>query len=149
MSDGYIYLASPYSVKYPLSQHQAQMLRMKRYEKVCKMAAELMKNGENVFCPIAHSHPIETIGMPGELHGQDFWLKQDFAVLRHAKELVVFQMDGWEQSSGVKAEIDFAKEHDIPIRYIENKVFKRVSNRWPSTARKSVASHSETARKAA
>jgi hypothetical protein len=36
----------------------------------------------------------------------------------------------------VKAEIDFAKEHDIPIRYIENKSFKRVSNRWPSTARK-------------
>lgn len=126
MSEGFSYLASPYSVKYPLSQHQALLLRLKRYEKVCKLAAELMKDGENIFCPIAHSHAIETIGMPGELYGQDFWLKQDFAVLAHAKELIVFMMDGWEDSNGIKAEIEFAKEHDIPIRYIENRVFKRV-----------------------
>lgn len=125
MSDGFSYLASPYSVKYPLSQHQALLLRLKRYEKVCKLAAVLMKNGENIFCPIAHSHAIETIGMPGELYGQDFWLKQDFAVLAQAKELIVFMMDGWKDSNGIKAEIEFAKERDIPIRYIENRVFKR------------------------
>ena len=85
-----------------------------------------MKNGELIFCPIAHSHAIEAIGMPGEVNSGDFWLKQDFAVLAHAKELIVFMMDGWEDSNGIKAEIEFAKEHDIPIRYIENRVFKRV-----------------------
>lgn len=135
-TEGYSYLASPYSVKHPISAHQALLLRLKRYERVCKMAAELMKNGENIFCPIAHSHAIETIGMPGEIYGQDFWLKQDFSVLQHAKELIVFKMDGWDKSSGVAAEIEFAKENNIPIRYIENKSFKRVSHRWSSTVKK-------------
>jgi len=136
MSEGYSYLASPYSVRQPISAHQAHLLRLKRYERVCKMAAELMKAGEVIFCPIAHSHPIETVGMPGELYGQDFWLRQDFPLLKAAKELIVFKMDGWDKSSGVAAEIEFAKANNIPIRYIENKSFKRVSNRWPSTMRK-------------
>lgn len=131
MSEGYSYLASPYSVKNPISQRQATLLRFKRYEKVCRMAAELMKQGEVVFCPIAHSHPIETLGMPGELYGQDFWLKQDFPLLKAAKELIVFKMDGWDQSSGVKAEIEFAKANNIPIRYIENKSFKRIYRQNP------------------
>lgn len=131
MNDGYSYLASPYSVKNPISQRQATLLRFKRYEKVCRMAAELMKQGEVVFCPIAHSHPIETLGMPGELYGQDFWLKQDFPLLKAAKELIVFKMDGWEQSSGIKAEIEFAKKNNIPIRYIENKSFKRIYRQNP------------------
>lgn len=119
------YLASPYSVTDPVSAHRAIVIRDARYRKVCKLAAELMLNGELIYCPIAHSHPIETIGFQGEIKSGDFWLNQDFAVLQHAKELIVFKMDGWDRSSGVAKEIQFAKDLNIPIRYIENKEFKR------------------------
>lgn len=125
----FTYLASPYSVKQELSKTQAADLRDKRYRRVCKMAAKMMKEGEKVFCPIAHSHPIEVIGMPGELQSGDFWLEQDFAILRHAKELAVFKIPGWDESSGIAREIAFAEEHNIPVRYIENVVFKRVYKR--------------------
>jgi len=123
--EGYSYLASPYSVKNPISVAQAAQLRERRYKHVCKLAALLMRQGHKIFCPIAHSHPIEVIGMAGVIMDGDFSLEQDFALLKHASELIVFKMDGWEQSSGVAREIAFAEEHSIPIRYIENIKWKR------------------------
>jgi len=126
--EGYSYLASPYSVKSPLSPVQAATLRDRRYRHVCKLAALLMRQGHKIFCPIAHSHPIEVIGMGGKIMDGDFWLEQDFALLKHASELIVFKMDGWEQSSGVAREIAFAEENAIPIRYIENIKWKRARN---------------------
>lgn len=104
-----IYLASPYS-KYPGGREQA-------FKEVCKKAWEIMHTGVQVFCPIAHSHPIEVevkkIGSP------EFWLEQDYSVLMRCDELWVYKMPGWEDSYGVKKEIQFAKWEDIPIKYLE------------------------------
>lgn len=115
-----LYLASPYSVTFPLSAPQAAKLRKRRFEAVCKYAAKLMKQGELVFCPIAHSHPIEVLGMPGEVNNGDFWLKQDFAVLQFCKELRVLCLEGWEESDGIRREIEFAKELNIPVTYVQD-----------------------------
>jgi hypothetical protein len=66
----------------------------------------------------------------------EFWMKQCLSILQYAKELVVFKMDGWDESLGIKREIEFAKDLNIPIRYIENVVFKNlvkvkaVNTRW-------------------
>lgn len=145
MSNELIYLASPYSVKTEGLSHQvASSIRDARYRKVCKLAAEMMKEGKKVFCPIAHSHPIEVIGMPGEIQSGDFWLEQDFAILKNASKLAVFQMDGWEQSSGIRREIEFAEEHNIPVEYIPNKKFTRkyrkpTHGRWARAAEKRAA----------
>jgi hypothetical protein len=117
------YLATPYSVSTSLSAHQATILRDVRYRKACRMAAELMKAGELIYCPIAHSHSIEQKGMFGEVNSGDFWLRQDFAILQHAKELLVFMMSGWENSKGVAQEIKFAQDLNIPIRYLEDVSF--------------------------
>jgi hypothetical protein len=112
MSDKLTYLASPYS-KYPGGREAA-------YEAVCKKAAELMLEGENIFCPIAHSHPVETIGgIDPEKASHDFWLKQDFAVLAKCDKLIVYMMTGWETSFGVQAEIAKAKELNIPIEFYD------------------------------
>ncbi len=105
------YLASPYSAA-------TQNMRTRRFKQVCKMAAKLMSDGHLVFCPIAHSHPIERIGMP-TLQSGDWWLKQDFAVLEFCDKLVVYRMPGWDKSYGVGKEIEFAKRHNIPIEYLD------------------------------
>lgn len=106
-----IYLASPYTA--PTAKE-----RERRFITVCKKAAELMQSGEEVFCPIAHSHPIEKYGM-SERQSGDWWLKQDFAVLEHCKKLVVYMMPGWDKSYGIKREIDFAELMGIPVEYVE------------------------------
>ncbi len=106
------YLASPYS-----SGGAGVAERQRRFEIVCKVAAALMRKGENIFCPIAHSHPIEMHGMT-KVEGHDFWLKQDFAVLAKCTKLLVVKMATWEQSVGIQRELALARHIGIPIQYI-------------------------------
>jgi hypothetical protein len=105
-----IYLASPYS-KFPKG-------RIAAFEEVCEKAGHLMLEGHVVFCPIAHSHPIEQFGFV-DIKDGDFWLKQDFAILAKCDEMFVYKMPSWEESYGMGREIEFAKERGIPITYIE------------------------------
>lgn len=105
------YLASPYS-RYTGG-------RKKAFKEVCKKAAELMLQGESIFCPIAHSHSIEVEGMDGHKQDGDFWLAQDATVLQSCNKVYVYKMPGWEDSIGVKWEVDFANIHGIPIEYLE------------------------------
>jgi hypothetical protein len=104
-----VYLASPYS-RFPGGREQA-------FKLVCQKAAQLMEQGVSVFCPIAHSHPIEVEGM-SKIQDGDFWLKQDFAVLDKCDELWVYKMPGWDTSYGVEKEIERAQWEGIPIKYI-------------------------------
>lgn len=110
-----VYLASPYS-KYSRGVNHA-------FKEVSKKAAELMVQGYNIFCPIAHSHAVEGVGMAyGVFHDRkdgDFWLKQDFAVLANCSKLLVYKMPGWDTSYGVGKEIEFAKNNNIPVEYLE------------------------------
>lgn len=121
----FIYLASPYSVKADVSNALAARIRKTRFEKACRYAAKLMLEGNIVFCPIAHSHPIEVLGMDGIMDG-DFWLKQDFAILQEVDELRVLMLDEWEKSDGIKREILFAKELGIPVTYVRDTISKRM-----------------------
>lgn len=120
-----VYLASPYS-KFPGGVDVA-------FELACQKAAEVMSMGHNVFCPIAHSHPIEVYGMDGEKGDHNFWLKQDFAVLDRCDELWVYMMPGWSESYGVTKEIERAKRLKLPIEYLyfddqEPAYFKATTN---------------------
>ncbi len=104
------YLASPYT-------HPEQRVRQERYLAACKKAAELMLSGKVIFCPIAHSHPIaEWMPLEKVMDGH-FWKEQDAPYLEICDELIVFMLDGWEQSSGMKHEIERAQERGIKVIY--------------------------------
>jgi hypothetical protein len=108
---GFIYLASPYS-------HPDAAVREQRYLDVCRATAALMRAGHVVFSPIAHSHPIEVSGMGETLSGA-FWKRQDIPLLRHAARLAVLMLPGWEQSEGIKWEIETAEALDIPVDFLD------------------------------
>lgn len=97
-----IYLASPYS-------HPDPEVRKQRFHEVCRIAAELIQQGEVVFCPIAHSHPLEVHG--GLQGGWDFWAGQDIPFMERCDVMVVACLPGWSTSEGVQAEIDWWKKH--------------------------------------
>jgi nucleoside 2-deoxyribosyltransferase len=104
-----IYLASPYS-------HSDPAVREQRFRAVCQAAARLMRNGEIVFSPIAHGHPIALHGLPNDWR---FWEWHDREQLLRCDELVVLTIDGWRESEGVQAEIRIAAELGKPVRYLE------------------------------
>jgi hypothetical protein len=104
-----VYLASPYSHKDPL-------VRLARFEAVCRVAGELMGNGFVVFAPIAHSHPIaELTRLPTDWA---YWEVFDREFLRACSAIYVLQLPGWEESVGVQAEIRIAQELGLPVTYI-------------------------------
>lgn len=103
-----IYLASPYS-------HPDAIVRERRFREVCRVAARLIRKGNVVFSPVAHSHAIALCGVPSDWH---FWERQDRLFLHTCDELVVLMLTGWRESTGVQAEIRIAEELGKPVRYL-------------------------------
>jgi nucleoside 2-deoxyribosyltransferase len=103
-----IYLASPYS-------HPDESVRLDRFDKACRVAAILMMMDKQVFSPIAHTHPI-AMAAGGCLDlGWEFWEQFDRWYLERCDELIVLELDGWEQSKGVQAELKIMRELGKPV----------------------------------
>lgn len=105
-----IYLASPYS-------HPDKVIRERRFHQVCRAAADLIRSGEVVFSPIAHSHVIAAHGLPSNWQ---FWERLDWKQLAWCKEVVVLMLDGWRESEGVQREIRIATGLRKPVRYLDS-----------------------------
>ena len=113
----FAYLASPYSPVGITDREHAWRIREERFQAACKAAAALMRKGAVVFCPIAMSHPVESyFDAPQD---GEFWKRQDEPYLTMCTELVVLMLPGWEQSSGVRHEVEVAQFRGIPINYME------------------------------
>lgn len=107
-----IYLAGPYS-------HPDAETREARFNELNSVAARLMESGYTVFSPISHSHPIAD-HLPDERRcSWEFWRGQDFPLLEWADALVVYTMDGWEESVGVQAEIAHAEKLGKPVHHLD------------------------------
>lgn len=101
----FIYLASPYSDPRPST-------RIRRMKRALAASAELTKNGLAVFAPIPIGWSIEE--KVGELP-HAFWLEWCIKFLRQSSHLYVLTLPGWRESKGVKTEVLFAVDKQIPI----------------------------------
>lgn len=93
------------------------------------MTAALVHAGHVVFSPIVHSHPLAEHGLPNTWA---FWRKQDEVYLERCDMLVVLMLDGWQESIGVRGEIEIAKELGKPTVYLEPDL--TVAPGWPGLA---------------
>lgn len=110
-----IYLAQPYTSHYPLPEMR-EVVMQARYEDGVAATAWLMTQGYVPFSPIAHSRSIALIhDLP---HGWDFWRHQDLNHIAACDEVLVLAIPGWRESAGVTAEIQFAHDCEIPVRYL-------------------------------
>ena len=93
----YWYLATPYS-KYRLGQEQA-------FIDAAVECGRLNKAGIITFSPIVHSHPLVIHGGMGGQTDFAAWQRYDEAMMRVSNGLIVCTLEGWEESTGVQAEI--------------------------------------------
>jgi len=117
-----IYLASPYS-------HPDPAVREARFQAACRQAAEMLRCGIAVFSPIAHTHPIAAYGLPLEWAS---WEKYDRVFLEMCSEVWVLTFDGWQESMGVQAEIEIAREMGKPVMLVEPE--RALNDRTPVAA---------------
>ena len=110
MSRGITYLACPYS--YP-----SREVRQSRFESANRAAGELMVRGLIVFSPVSHSHMIaEQCNLPFDF---TFWREWNLAFLALSKQMYVLRCLGWTESVGLKAEMDYAIEAQIPVFFMD------------------------------
>ncbi len=101
------YLASPYS-------HPDKEVIEYRFKEVAYMAAQLMKQGRHIFSPIVMCHPMamSRCSLPGDFA---FWSGFDLNMIRRCDYLVIFPLEGWTTSEGIKLEVGIAKAHSKNI----------------------------------
>jgi len=105
----YIYIGSPYTHKSKLIQHE-------RYLEVSRVVAGMLCHGVHVYSPIVHCHELaKRFRLPGDF---DFWNSYNFAMLETASAFHILELDGWNESAGLKEEIKFAVSKAIPITRI-------------------------------
>ena len=105
-----IYLASPYT------KHGTQ-IREEYFEILCKVTADLFNQGLYVFAPIVYAHPIASkYKLPPDW---EYWKEYDEKFISICSELWVLMLPGWEDSTGVEAEIQIAKKRGLIVKYME------------------------------
>jgi len=104
------YLAAPYT-------HVDAAVRAERMREVDRFAAHMFRQGKVLYSPLSHTVRLaEDNDLPDKW---DFWAPTDYVYLSLSKELLVLMLPGWEKSVGVAHEIKYAKEHGIPVEYVE------------------------------
>jgi hypothetical protein len=107
-----IYLACPYTDKDPT-------VRLRRFELATAAAATLVRRGLVVFSPITMTHPMDVALSSDSTLGSNFWVEFDEAFMDKCSEMIVLQIEGWEQSSGIKREIECFKNAGKPISFMQ------------------------------
>lgn len=110
-----IFLSCPYSHKDPHVVHT-------RYARLCEIAGAILKLRKICISPNIYGHGIIQYvkDLPSDW---EFWKEYCYQFIIRCDEVWVIMMPGWEESTGVQAEIAIAKEHNIPIFYKEPEEF--------------------------
>lgn len=110
MTDKLIYLASPYT-------NPDRDVMERRFQIVCRVAGRLMREGNLIFSPIAHTHSIAVVAeLP---RGWDFWKRYDETMLCACSEIWVLRLEGWNDSVGIKQEIQWSEREGKLVKFID------------------------------
>ncbi len=115
-----IYLASAYT-------SGDVFVEQRRYRIVAAVAARLFRKGVVLHCPIAAWHNVaREYRLPSDAAS---WSHLNLSILATCSELWILDMEGIADSKGVKEELAFAKQNDIPVKWI-NEDGEEAYPRW-------------------
>lgn len=106
-----IYVAAPYT-------HTDPTVVRQRILTFAKVMSNLIAAGEHPVSPLMNHFLVDYVETDFPLTWE-YWQEYSYSLLSVSKELHVITMDGWEESTGVAAEIEMANQLNLPIRYIK------------------------------
>jgi hypothetical protein len=101
---GLCYLAAPYS-------SSCSAVIEQRMEQVSRAQAHLIKQGLLVVTPLSAHYLLKYENLPGNWA---YWKRQSIAMLRVCNSLILLPLPGWQESIGVTAELELARQLDMP-----------------------------------
>jgi len=104
-----LYVGTPYS-KYPGGIEVA-------FIDACRLTAQLLTEGLNVYSPIVHMHPI---AVHGNIDPMDhaIWLPIDAAMMGKSDAMIAAMRTGWETSAGIRHENQAFVEAGKPVYFM-------------------------------
>ncbi len=103
-----IYIASPYTGTVAEMDH--------RFKLAAGYVARLCGGDSIPYSPIVHFHPVAVAHtLPCDI---SYWRTVNIAMLRRCDGVHVLLLDGWDQSVGVKFEMDLAADLNLPLGMI-------------------------------
>ncbi len=109
------YVALPYT-------HKDVLVVQARVNAFCELDAYLNEQGVQTISPILKQLILDrSATLPSSW---EFWKTLSYRLLKSCDALLVYQLAGWESSTGVQAEIAYAKECGLPIVYAKVKTPK-------------------------
>ena len=102
------YLAAPYS-------HDDESVVTERMRQFYLVDARLMEQGTFTVSPLQKHAILKYRDLPGSW---EYWKEYSQTLLKLCDKMIVITLPGWEQSVGLKAEIELAESWNIPIEYI-------------------------------
>ena len=87
------------------------MVRKRGLERVNEYAAHL---GTLVFSPLSHGAQLDSPDIPESVR-YEFGLR----IMKGCDELWLLALDRWENSEGVRMELERAREPDIPVYFVK------------------------------
>lgn len=105
-----VYLAAPYSDKDPA-------VVEKRIKEFLEIDAILTQQGIVTVSPLYKHFLLHVGNIPGDW---EYWKKYSLTLLEKCDAVFVLGIDGWDESTGVKAETEAAKECNIPVHSVDH-----------------------------
>lgn len=104
------FLSSPYS-------HSDKAVEVERYLKAVEFVAKRMNYGEFLISPIVHCHePAVRHKLPTDWQ---YWRDYCTVMISKCDAVYVLVIDGYQDSTGVRDEVEIAKELGKEIIYID------------------------------
>jgi hypothetical protein len=103
------YLASPYS-------HPDATVRQARYDAAVREVAVLFTEGVMCLSSIVHSHPV-CLALGNREFAFEYWKEFDQELILRCDGIIVLLLEGWRESKGVMAELEFARANGKEIWY--------------------------------
>jgi hypothetical protein len=107
----YYYISNPYNGTDEQKEERAQI--------AAAVCAKLIKMGIHAWSPIVHNHAMMKFNQFTLEERRSLILNFDFSLLKSARGMILITIDGWEQSYGVRAEIELCQKLSIPIKYLD------------------------------
>lgn len=114
MKKGFYYLAIPYQ--------GSEEEKKYRTELSLKITAEFLRQGIYLFAPLIYINKIaDTLKLSSLEKRRALIMPYLFEFLKVSKGMILVQVEGWEKSWGIKQELKFCQEYEIPIFTMELK----------------------------